>query len=211
MVRRGDDLIAMYQLAYALFLPEFQRELLDGQADTLEDGLPAEVRALLAEEIGDRSTLSALSVLEQRLFLGERLLRDNDVASMAASIEQRLPFVDQVLFENVDRLPDEVRYAPVGRKALLRRIGLRGLDPALFERPKRGFELPYDRWIRTTLKEDLDATLLDDAAVAAVGLAPSSVARLWKAFLEEAPGIHWSRPWALHVLVHWCHRHRVLA
>jgi len=43
--------------------------------------------------------------MEQRLFLGERLLRDNDVASMAASLEQRVPLVDQVLFESVDRLP----------------------------------------------------------------------------------------------------------
>ena len=45
--------------------------------------------------------------MEQRLFLGERLLRDNDVASMAASLEQRVPLVDQVLFESVDRLPDQ--------------------------------------------------------------------------------------------------------
>jgi hypothetical protein len=35
--------------------------------------------------------------MEQRLFLGERLLRDNDVASMACSLEQRVPLVDQVL------------------------------------------------------------------------------------------------------------------
>jgi Asparagine synthase len=76
------------------------------------------------------------------------LLRDNDVASMASSLEQWVPPVDQVLFESVDRLPDQARYLPLGRKAMLRRIGLRGLDPALFERPKSGFVLPFDRWIR---------------------------------------------------------------
>jgi hypothetical protein len=36
---------------------------------------------------------------------------------------------------------------------VLRRIGLRGLDPALFERPKSGFVLPFDRWIRRGLKD----------------------------------------------------------
>ena len=84
--------------------------------------------------------------MEQRLFLGERLLRDNDAASMASSLEQRDQLVDQVLFDSVDRLGDEARYRPLGRKAMLRRIGLRGLDPLLFERPKTGFVLPFDRW-----------------------------------------------------------------
>jgi hypothetical protein len=62
---------------------------------------------------------------------------------MVSSLEQRVPLVDQVLFENVDRLPDQARYRPLGRKAMLQRIGLRGLDPALFERPKSGFVLPF--------------------------------------------------------------------
>src|SRR5439155_11566816 len=83
MVRRGDDLIALYQLGYALFLPDFQRALIPSDGG-LVDGLPGELRARLEQEIAERSPLSAISVLEQRLFLGERLLRDNDAASMAA-------------------------------------------------------------------------------------------------------------------------------
>ena len=140
----------------------------------------------LAESRG-RTPLSAISVMEQRLFLGERLLRDDDVASMAASLEQRVPLVDQVLFENVDRLPDSARYAPLGRKALLRRIGLRGLDPALFERPKSGFVLPFDRWIRRGLKDAMDETLRNPQAIAPVGLDPVAGAKLWSAFLRARP------------------------
>ena len=146
MVRHGDDLLALYQLAYALFLPGFQHELLaPGFAEALADGLPAAMRQRILAESRGRTPLSAISVMEQRLFLGERLLRDNDVASMASSLEQRVPLVDQILFESVDRLPDQARYRPLGRKAMLRRIGLRGLDPALFERPKSGFVMPFDR------------------------------------------------------------------
>src|SRR5262249_19757947 len=147
MVRHWDDLLALYQLAYALFLPGFQRELLAADfAEGLADGLPLALRPRIIAETRTRTPLSAISVMEQRLFLGERLLRDNDVASMAASLEQRVPLVDQVLFGSVDRLSDQARYRPLGRKAMLRRIGLRGLDPALFERPKSGFVLPFDRW-----------------------------------------------------------------
>jgi asparagine synthase (glutamine-hydrolysing) len=210
MVRRGDDLLALYQLAYALFLPEFQRELLRPEtAAALVDGLPGETRARLEREIAGRSELSAISVLEQRLFLGERLLRDNDAASMAASIEQRLPLVDPILLETVNSLPDAERYQPVLRKAALRRTGLRGLDPALFERPKRGFVLPFDRWIRQGLSKSVDETLRDPEAVRAAGLEPAAVQRLWQAFRDGAPGLYWSRVWALYVLVRWCQRHGV--
>lgn len=210
MIARRDDLQALYQFAYALFLPEFQRELVGlPLADALVDGLPREMHERLAEETRALSPLSAIGVMEQRLFLGERLLRDNDVASMAASIEQRVPLVDQVLFESVNRLPDASRFEPIGRKALLRRIGLRGIDPALFERPKSGFVLPFDRWIRRGLRKVMDETLRDPAAVRAAGLEPDAVGRLWQAFLDRAPGVYWSRVWTVYVLVRWCHRNRV--
>jgi asparagine synthase (glutamine-hydrolysing) len=216
MVRAGPDLTALYQLAYALFLPGMQRELLrpdlqEALGDRFLDGLPRAMRDRVAAEAGERPPLSALSVLEQRLFLGERLLRDNDVASMAASLEQRVPFVDQALFETVDRLPLEVRYRPVRRKEILRRVGLRGLDRAVFERPKSGFVLPFDRWIRAGLREEMDRTMRDADAVRQAGLSPEAVERLWRAFLAGAPGLYWSRVWALYVLVRWCQRHGLRA
>jgi asparagine synthase (glutamine-hydrolysing) len=210
MICHGDDLLALYQLAYALFLPGFQRELLaPGFAEELPTGLPLAMRQRVIAETQGRTPLSAISVMEQRLFLGERLLRDNDVASMASSLEQRLPLVDQVLFETVDRLSDQVRYRPLGRKAMLRRIGLRGLDPALFERPKSGFVLPFDRWIRRGLKDAMDRTLRDPQAIAPAGLDPAAVERLWRAFLDGAPGLYWSRIWSVYVFVRWCHRNHV--
>jgi asparagine synthase (glutamine-hydrolysing) len=210
MVLHGNDLLVLYQLAYALFLPGFQQELLAPSfAEALADGLPLAMRQRIIAETKGRTPLSAISVMEQRLFLGERLLRDNDVASMASSLEQRVPLVDQVLLESVDRLPDQARYQPLGRKAMLRRIGLRGLDPALFERPKRGFVLPFDRWIRRGLKDTMDQTLRDPQAIAPVGLDPVAVERLWRAFLEGAAGMYWSRIWSVYVFVRWCHRNRV--
>ena len=210
MVRHSQDLLDLYQLAYALFLPGFQRELLaPGFAEALADGLPLAMRQRVIAETRARTPLSAISVMEQRLFLGERLLRDSDVASMASSLEQRVPLVDHILFESVDRLGDQARYRPLGRKAMLRRIGLRGLDPTLFERPKSGFVLPFDRWIRRGLKNAMDQTLRDPQAIAPVGLDPGAVEQLWRAFLDGAPGMYWSRVWSVYVLIRWCHRNHV--
>ena len=55
----------------------------------------------------------------------------------------------------------------------------------------------------------MDETLLDPGAVAAAGLHPEAVRRLWKAFLDKAPGIYWSRIWAVYALVRWCQRNGV--
>jgi asparagine synthase (glutamine-hydrolysing) len=208
MVRSGTDLLRLYQLAYALFLPDFQRQLLGGaMRGALVDGLPETTRSWIQSEMQSRSPLSAVSLMEQRLFLGERLLRDTDAASMSASIEVRLPLVDKILFESVGRLSDRERFHPLRAKRLLRRIGLRGLDPALFDRPKSGFVLPYDRWIRAGLGKIMDQTMRDPVAVAPTGLNPDAVLRTWRAFLDGAPGIYWTRVWAIYVFIRWCHRH----
>ena len=212
MVLHGDDLLGLYQVAYALFLPESQQDLLDRPVKSdLIDGLPAAMHERLLRETRSRTPLSAMSVMEQRMFLGERLLRDTDSVSMGVSIETRLPLVDQVLVEHVDRLSQNARYRPLAEKAMLRRIGLRGLDPALFDRPKSGFVLPYDKWLRGALGRHIDGTMRDAHAVRQTGLNPGAVGRLWQAFLDGSPGLYWSRVWAIYVFIRWCHRHRVFA
>ena len=213
MVRAGEDLTALYQLACALFLPDFQGRLLsDGPCvDGMLYGLTPELSARLRSETAGRSAVSTVGVLEQRLFLGERLLRDIDAASMAVSLETRLPLVDSAVVEAVTRVPDAARFEPLGRKQLLRRIGLDRLDPALFERPKRGFELPFGRWIRTALGSAMDETMRDPSLAGPVGLDGRAVTALWAAFQSGAPGLYWTRVWMLYVLIRWCHRHGVLA
>jgi asparagine synthase (glutamine-hydrolysing) len=210
MLTHGDDPLALYQLAYALFVPSSQRQLLGDRLDTaLKDGLPAVMSARLRAETDSSEILPAIGRLERSLFLGERLLRDTDAASMSASIEIRLPLVDQVLVESVERLAGANRFDPIGKKAALRRIGLRGLNSELFERPKAGFVLPYDRWLRSSLGSRIDGTMRDPEAIKPTGLDPQAVERLWQAFLDGAPGLYWSRIWAIYVFIRWCHRHRV--
>ncbi|HKS16785.1 MAG TPA: asparagine synthase (glutamine-hydrolyzing) [Planctomycetota bacterium] len=211
MVRAGDDLLRLYQLAYTLFVPKFQAELLaEGLASDLSDGMPPAMHRRLRDEMAGRPTLSSISALEQRCFLGERLLRDSDAAGMAVSLEMRLPLVDTGLLETVNRLDEDLRYRPVGAKAILRRVGLAGLDPRLFQRPKSGFVLPFDTWLKRHLGRQMEETMNDGSLAAAVGLNGGAVSRLWTAYRDGAPGLYWSRAWALYVLIHWCHRHRVL-
>lgn len=210
MVAAGDDQLALYQCAYALFLPETHRSLLGTAAQGLATdymGLTPEVVAALRAEVAGRSDLSSIAVLEQRLFLGERLLRDADSTSMAASIETRLPLVDQQLLETVAALPDDIRFHPVRSKSMLRSAGLQGLDPTLFDRPKSGFELPYDHWLLGALGSEVGAVLTDRDLMASVGLSPTVVAELWEAYRAGAPGLYWTRIWCLYALAVWARRH----
>jgi len=211
MIHAGTSMADLYQLAYALFLPHNQRLLLRNPPDDigLRSGLPAARYQGLLDELAGRSDLGAIALLEQRLFLGERLLRDADATSMAASIETRLPLVDAQLLSVVNRLPDAARFHPVRLKGMLRRAGLKGLDPKLFDRPKSGFELPFDRWLRQALGQEIEATMLDSAAVSDAGMNPAEVRRLWLAFKSGAKGLYWTRLWAIYGLVRWTQVNRV--
>ncbi|HTO08024.1 MAG TPA: asparagine synthase (glutamine-hydrolyzing), partial [Myxococcota bacterium] len=202
------DLLQLYQLAYALFTPSFLQSLYPSLGRT-EFGLPPERAVELRARAGSHVELHGISLYELALFLGERLLRDTDTASMAVALEVRVPLVDHRVVEETLALEPATRFAPLGRKQLLRTLGLEGLDPALFERPKRGFVLPIGVWCRRHLSGQVAETLGDTETCRSLGLDPRVVARLWAAFQAGSRGVYWSRVWALFVLLRWCRQHRL--
>jgi asparagine synthase (glutamine-hydrolysing) len=204
------DLLDTYQVSYALFSSDFAGELLKVDVDGgLHMGLPSEVARELRELIAGSPSLGAISALEIRCYLGERLLRDTDTASMASSLEVRVPFLDHEVVAAAFALTDEERFKPLGMKQLLREIALKDLDRALFDRPKAGFVLPIDRWARDILRDEMTLTLGDPQLCEAAGLDPDAVGRLWTAFLGHSRGLYWSRVWAIYVLLWWCREYRV--
>ena len=121
----------------------------------------------------------------------------------------KTPDLDHKVIEAAAALSEAQRYAPLGSKRVLREIALADLDPGNFDRPKAGFVLPIEPWSRASLKGEIEATFEDRKRCESVGLDPNAVARLWRAYQAGAPGMYWSRIWALFVLLHWTHVHRV--
>jgi asparagine synthase (glutamine-hydrolysing) len=150
-------------------------------------GLAPERRASLRRLTEGATPLRAISALELANFLEQRLLRDTDAASMAVSLEVRVPLLDHLVIEAAARLSDRRRFEPLGRKQALRDAALDGLDPAIFDRPKSGFVLPIERWARGGMQREVAETLRDARACQAAGLAPQAVARLWSAFEAGPP------------------------
>ena len=121
----------------------------------------------------------------------------------------RVPLLDHQFIETVSRLPPNLRYKPWGKKQILRDIALSKLAPETFNRPKSGFVLPIDIWLRQGLNSSVRETLNDSKLCTKVGLDADTVGLVWKAFEEKAPGLYWSRVWTLYILLNWCRKHQM--
>jgi asparagine synthase (glutamine-hydrolysing) len=196
-------------VAYGLYTRDFVDELGSTAADAVVSGLPGERIGELRAATESATPLGAISRLELALFIGERLLRDTDVASMAASLEVRVPLLDHRVVEAAEAVPDRTRFRPLGKKTLLKTLAMPQVDPAIFERPKAGFVLPIEVWAKDQLASRIESLFADKELVRGVGLNGDALHRLWRAFRSGAPGLYWSRIWAPFVLLDWCQRHKV--
>jgi asparagine synthase (glutamine-hydrolysing) len=208
MLATGGAPLAAYQVAYGLFTREFLAKLVPKETLALAPyGLPPERAEELEAMTAGTTALSGVSLLELALFLGERLLRDSDAASMAVSLELRVPLLDHRVVEAVQAVPDRVRYEPLGRKQILRSVATPKVDPSVFDRPKAGFVLPIEVWAKDRLAPEIEAMFSDRNLVERIGFDGATLVRLFRAFRAGAPGIYWSRIWAPYALLRWCKAH----
>jgi asparagine synthase (glutamine-hydrolysing) len=108
-----------------------------------------------------------------------------DRATMSASLETRAPFLDRRVVELAWRLPIRSKVAGRTGKRILRDILVRHVPRALINRPKQGFAVPLDQWLRGVLR-DWAENQLDPARLAAGRvLDPAGVRALWQDHLDS--------------------------
>lgn len=197
----------LYQIQYAMFPASGIDGLLAGagrQADSW--GLDQSRLSALKSDLNGVSSLRGVTLLESELFLGDRLLRDTDCMSMAHSIEVRVPLVDSFLSSSLASMTDLDRYGEPGSKPILRHIAEARCGVDVFRRPKRGFEFPFDAWIRGPLRETIETVLLDESHASRCGLNPEGLRAVWVRFIGSPGKIYWTRIWSLYVFLSWCKR-----
>lgn len=94
-----------------------------------------------------------------KTYLECSILTKVDRASMMHSLEVRAPFLDPDLADLLAGLPPELIFRHGRGKVLLRRLAARRLPPELVDRPKKGLGVPQTAWLRTVLRERMEAGL----------------------------------------------------
>jgi asparagine synthase (glutamine-hydrolysing) len=130
-----------------------------------------------ARSISDFS--ERMAFLDTKTYLPDDILTKVDRASMAVSLEVRVPLLDHRVVEFAWRLPKEMKLKGASTKRLLRRILYRHVPRELVDRPKAGFAVPLDQWLRGPLRNWAEA-LLDEKRLTREGvLNPSPIRHAW--------------------------------
>jgi asparagine synthase (glutamine-hydrolysing) len=124
------------------------------------------------------------------------LLRDSDQMSMAVGLEIRVPFLDHCLVEEILTIPQKLKKGS-GIKPLLVKAFQDDLPSEVYTRPKQGFALPMEEWIRGPLDEFSTEGIMAAADL----LSMTEPIRQYENFKRGF--LHWTRVWQWCVLGHW--------
>ncbi len=164
---------------------------------TSEEIPPNIVQKIVSEiDVNPGYLLSAVSAAEIQTYMQNVLLRDVDQMSMASSLEVRVPFLDHKLIEYVYQIPDKYKYPYSPKKLLTESLDI--LPPEIINRPKMGFLLPWEHWLKNELFDFADMRIKNLAARSFFN--EQFLLTRWQAFQDGKKTDSWARLWIFIVL-----------
>lgn len=156
----------------------------------------AEPATILSESVrlsSNEDFINRMMLLDTTTYLPDDILVKVDRASMAVSLEARAPLLDHRVLELAWSLPLSMKLQGRDGKRVLKNVLYRHVPRELVDRPKTGFGLPLDSWLRTSLRDWAEA-MLSPARLRSEGyFAVEPIQRLWR---EHMSG---SRQWHYHL------------
>jgi asparagine synthase (glutamine-hydrolysing) len=183
---------------YCSLLSAWQRPAhLANHHRTIDDVNASVLDAAEPVELLDRMMLA-----DQMTYLPDDLLAKLDRASMAVSLEVRAPLLDHRVVEFSWRLPRRFKLRDGIGKWILRQVLYRRVPKAIVERPKMGFSVPIDRWLRGPLRGWADG-FLNLTELRRAGLPnPTEIIRSWRD-LQAGRAANGTRVWAVIMFQAW--------
>ncbi len=127
-----------------------------------------------------------------------------DLMSMANSVEVRCPFLDHHVVEFAFSLPSDYKINKAGRKKIVKDAFRSILPPEIYNRGKRGFEIPMLKWFREELHTYIFDDLLNEKFVKEQGIFNTDyISCMKKQLYSNAPGHIVEQLWVLIVFQHW--------
>ncbi len=121
-----------------------------------------------SEELKNYSSLAFAQAMDYQTYLLDDILQKVDRASMSVSLESREPLLDHRLIEYVAQLPDDLKFRNGSKKWLLKEIVHEYIPKSVMDRPKMGFAIPIESWLKHELR-DLMETYISEEKVRETG------------------------------------------
>jgi asparagine synthase (glutamine-hydrolysing) len=199
-----------YYFTRMLFTPSRVRRLLtpyfhSGQRPDVDESRWRLRMRETARQASRLDSFTSVSCFELQTYMLNTLLRDTDAASMANSLEVRVPFLDHRLVEFVSRLPKAAKNNPEVPKSLLIDALSDVLPENVVGQTKRTFTLPWEVWLRGPLGVRLSQDLANLTPQLQRLMSPRALRGVWQNFVIGQT--NWARPWSIFVLNEWVRRH----
>jgi asparagine synthase (glutamine-hydrolysing) len=134
--------------------------------------------------------LREMTYIDTLLYLPDDILVKVDRASMAVSLEARVPLLDHRVVEFAWSLDSSLKIRQGDQKWLLKRVLERYVPPSLTERPKMGFAVPIGSWIKGPLRDWAESLIGDDALAKSEVFDSDAVSTIWKQHVSEQADVH---------------------
>jgi len=156
------------------------------------------------QSIPDIENINDILLTDIQLVLPNDMLTKVDLMSMANSLEVRTPFLDYELVNFIFSLPGDFKINSTIRKRILQDTFKDFLPEKLYNRPKKGFEVPLLKWFRKEMKSLIVDDLLSKKLIEEQGIFNyTEIEKLKKQLFSSNPGDVHARIWGLIVFQNW--------
>ncbi|OBP15336.1 asparagine synthase (glutamine-hydrolyzing) [Rheinheimera sp. SA_1] len=146
--------------------------------------------------------LESLMLVDGLTYLPDDILAKVDRASMAVSLESRIPLLDYRIVEFAQQMPQHLKVNAGQNKWCLRQILDKYVPKKLIERPKKGFGVPLAAWLRGPLKEWAESLLDPELIYNQKYLDPKIVRQMWMQHQSGVADWHFQL-WNVLIFQHW--------